>query len=440
MYLPQEIIRKKREGEKLTPEEISFFVQGITTETVSEGQIAALGMAIFFKGMSLPETIDLTKAMIASGQTITWQELSDLGPVLDKHSTGGVGDKLSLMLAPIIAACGGFVPMISGRGLGHTGGTLDKLDSIPGYKTDISIEHFKKVTRKAGCAIVGQTANLAPADKRFYAIRDITATVESIPLITASILSKKLSAGLQGLVMDVKTGSGAFAKSFEMAEALAQSITDVAAGAGLPTSALITDMNQVLGTTAGNALEVQEAVTYLSGENHHGHQHEIVKALCAELLLIGGLARSPQEAEDKIKEVLETGAALAKFDEMVLGLGGPKNFCATADKHLTKAAVEIDVFMNAEGYLGAMDSRKIGLAVVSLGGGRTAAGQQIDHSVGFSHIQPVGTIIDPRQPLARVHAKTREAAETAARNYCSSITVSDTCPAITAPVLNKIQS
>ncbi|WP_020591872.1 thymidine phosphorylase [Kiloniella laminariae] len=440
MYLPQEIIRKKREGESLTTEEISFFVQGITNENISEGQIAALGMAIFFKGMSLPETIDLTRAMITSGQTITWQELSSLGPVLDKHSTGGVGDKLSLMLAPIIAACGGFVPMISGRGLGHTGGTLDKLDAIPGYKTDVSIEHFKKTTREAGCAIVGQTANLAPADKRFYAIRDITATVESIPLITASILSKKLSAGLQGLVMDVKTGSGAFAKSFEMAEALAQSITDVAAGAGLPTCALITDMNQVLGTTAGNALEVHEAVAYLSGQNHHGHQHEIINALCRELLLIGGLAQSAQEAEDKIRRVLETGAARTKFDQMISGLGGPKDFSSTVDKHLVKAAVEMDVFMPEEGYLGSMDSRMIGLAVVSLGGGRTTSGQQIDHSVGFSHIQPVGTKIDPRQPLARVHAQTREAAETAAQNYCSSLTLTDTCPVLTAPVLKKIQS
>src|SRR5215203_4904166 len=278
-FLPQEIIRRKRHGARLDEAEIEAFITGLTTGRVSEGQAAAFAMAVFFRGLSVPERVALTHAMTLSGEVLSW-ELP--GPVLDKHSSGGVGDTVSLALAPAVAACGGFVPMISGRGLGHTGGTLDKLDSIPGYASQPDIDAFRRVTREVGCAIIGQTADLAPADKRLYAIRDVTATVESIDLITASILSKKLAAGLQGLVMDVKFGSGAFMSDLDDARALAQSLVLVANGAGLPTSALLTDMNEPLASTAGNAVEVAYAIDYLTGRKREARFHEVTVELSAE--------------------------------------------------------------------------------------------------------------------------------------------------------------
>src|SRR3954447_16553812 len=282
--LPQEIIRTKRDGGVLPAEQIQDFIEGLTTGRVSEGQAASFAMAVFFRGLSLPERVALTRAMTLSGEVLQW----DLpGPVLDKHSTGGVGDTVSLALAPAVAACGGYVPMISGRGLGHTGGTLDKLDAIPGYVSQPDIHTFRRVTREVGCAIIGQTADLAPADKRLYAIRDVTATVESIDLITASILSKKLAAGLQGLVMDVTFGSGAFMNNAEDAKSLAESLVLVANGAGLPTSALLTDMNQPLASAAGNAVEVAYAVDYLTGRRREPRFHEVTVALSAEMLVLG---------------------------------------------------------------------------------------------------------------------------------------------------------
>jgi thymidine phosphorylase len=263
--LPQEIIRAKRDGRALTAAEIDEFIAGLTSGAVTEGQVAAFAMAVFFRGMEIDERVHLTRAMMRSGDTLDWSGAKLPGPLVDKHSTGGVGDNVSLMLAPMLAACGAYVPMISGRGLGHTGGTLDKLDSIPGYATQPDIATFRRVVAEAGCAIIGQTADLAPADKRLYAVRDVTATVESIALITASILSKKLAAGLQALVMDVKTGSGAFMPTREGSRELARSIAHVATRAGLPTVALITDMNEPLASAAGNAVEVQNAVDYLTG-------------------------------------------------------------------------------------------------------------------------------------------------------------------------------
>src|SRR3954468_15991887 len=285
--LPQEIIRAKRDGGVLPAEQIQDFIEGLTTGRVSEGQAASFAMAIFFRGLSVPERVALTQAMTRSGEILQW----DLpGPVLDKHSTGGVGDTVSLALAPAVAACGGYVPMISGRGLGHTGGTLDKLDSIPGYVSQPDIETFRRVTRDVGCAIIGQTADLAPADKRLYSIRDVTATVVSIDLITASILSKKLAAGLQGLVMDVKFGSGAFMDNAEDARALAESLVLVANGAGLPTSALLTDMNESLASAAGNAVEMAYAVEYLTGRRREKRFHDASVELSAEMLVLGKIA------------------------------------------------------------------------------------------------------------------------------------------------------
>src|SRR5215470_10431480 len=316
--LPQEIIRKKRDGFALSEAEIGFMIEGLTKGTVSEGQVAAFAMAVFFRGMAMPERVALTVAMRNSGTVLDWRGLDLKGPVIDKHSTGGIGDKVSLMLAPILAACGGFNPMISGRGLGHTGGTLDKLDSIPGYKSQPDLATFRRVVKEVGCAVIGQTDDLAPADRRLYAIRDVTATVESIGLITASILSKKLAAGLDALVMDVKTGSGAFMAKLEDSRELARSIVDVANGAGLKTSALITDMNQALGRKVGNALEIVEAVDYLTGKARETRLHEATLALAGELLALGGLAGNAEAGRAKAEGALASGKAAEIFGRMVV--------------------------------------------------------------------------------------------------------------------------
>ena len=318
MALPQEIIRKKRDGGALSASEIAEFIEGLASGRISEGQVAAFAMAVFFNGMSREETVALTRAMTGSGSRLTWRDLD--GPVLDKHSTGGIGDKVSLVLAPVVAACGAYVPMISGRGLGHTGGTLDKLDSIPGYATQPDLERLRAAVRTAGCAIIGQTDDLAPADRRLYAIRDVTATVESIPLIVASILSKKLAAGLDALVMDVKAGSGAFLPSFEATRELARTLVEVANGAGLRCSALLTDMSQCLGRTAGNALEVREAIDVLTGQAVHSRLREVTLALAAELLVLGGLAEDKAGAAGAAARALDSGAAAERFARMVAAL------------------------------------------------------------------------------------------------------------------------
>ena len=327
--LPQEIIRKIRNKERLTAEEIKFFINGLCSGEVADVQAASFTMAVFLNGLSKEETLALTLSMRDSGARLAWPELADK-PVVDKHSTGGVGDKVSLMLAPMLAACGAYVPMIAGRGLGHTGGTLDKLDSLTGYKTSVDIEKFKETVKKTGCAIIGQTADLAPADKKLYAIRDVCATVESIPLITSSILAKKLAAGLQYLVMDIKCGNGAFMENRERATALARSIVDVANGAGTKTSALLTDMDSVLGTTVGNALEVEEALSYLRGEKPDARLDKVTMALCTELLLNCGIAQSAEAAEKMLRQSIATGAAYERFMQMAAELGADYLIILTA--------------------------------------------------------------------------------------------------------------
>ncbi|MGN5079364.1 thymidine phosphorylase [Aeromonas veronii] len=408
MFLPQEIIRKKRNGEALSPQEIQFFVQGITNNTIGEGQIAALAMAVYFKDMTMDERVALTCAMRDSGMVLTWDHLNLGGPIVDKHSTGGVGDVVSLMLGPMVAACGGFVPMISGRGLGHTGGTLDKLDAIPGYQTSVDNDRFLKVVKEAGVAIIGQTGDLAPADKRIYAVRDITATVESIAMITGSILSKKLASGLEALVMDVKVGSGAFMPTFEASEELAKSIVAVANGAGCRTSALLTDMNQVLASSAGNAVEVREAVRYLTGEYRNPRIHEVTMALCAEMLISAGLASDERDARTKLQAVLDNGKAAEIFGRMVTGLGGPADFMERYDAYLPKAAIVRPVFAANSGFVTAMDTRELGLAVVAMGGGRRAAGDKLDYAVGLTDFIRLGQSVDADKPIAMIHAQTED--------------------------------
>lgn len=401
--MPQEIIRRKRDGEALAAEEIAFMVEGLTDGRVTEGQVAAFAMAVFFRGMNMDERVALTLAMRDSGDVLDWPDAA--GPVLDKHSTGGVGDNVSLMLAPIVAACGGVVPMISGRGLGHTGGTLDKLDSIPGYQTQPDNELFRRAVAEAGCAIIGQTGDLAPADKRFYAIRDVTATVESIPLITASILSKKLAAGLQGLVLDVKAGSGAFMASLEDARELAQSLVSVAKGAGLKTTALITDMDQPLASAAGNAVEVLNAIRYLTGEDRPDRMSEVVLALAAEMLVCGGLAPDSEAGHATAEEALQSGRAAERFQSMVNVLGGPADLVDRPEAHLPSAPIVRPVEARRSGVVSGIDTRAVGVSVIALGGGRTRAADPIDHSVGLTGLAPLGVAVDVDTPLAMIHAR-----------------------------------
>ena len=425
MFLPQEIIRKKRDGETLAAADIAAFVRGVAADIVSEGQIAAFTMATFLNGMSRAEAVALTLAMRDSGTVLNWKALNLPGPIVDKHSTGGVGDVVSLMLGPMVAACGGFVPMISGRGLGHTGGTLDKLDSIPGYQTSISIEKFQQVVRDAGVAIIGQTAELAPADKRIYATRDVTATVESIPLITASILSKKLAAGLDALVMDVKVGSGAFMTTIEKSRALALSIVEVGNGAGVKTCALLTDMNQPLAPCAGNAIEVRCAIDYLMGKSRPARLHEVTMALSAQLLVTAGLAPDETAAREALTGCLEKGHAAERFANMVAALGGPGDLLQHPDKYLHAAPVTRQVKASRQGFVAQVDTRQVGLVVVSLGGGRMRASDAIDSDVGLTDLVLTGTKVDAGEPLATIRARSEAAADAAMAAFEKAIIISD---------------
>lgn len=438
MFLPQEIIRKKRDGQTLSEAEIRFFINGVRDNSVSEGQIAALAMTIYFHDMTLEERVALTMAMRDSGTVLNWKSLNLNGPIVDKHSTGGVGDVTSLMLGPMVAACGGYVPMISGRGLGHTGGTLDKLEAIPGFDIFPSDDRFRQIIKDVGIAIIGQTNSLAPADKRFYATRDITATVDSIPLITASILAKKLAEGLDALVMDVKVGSGAFMPTFEASENLAQAIVGVANGAGCKTTALLTDMNQVLASTAGNALEVREAVQFLTGVARNPRLLEVTMALCSEMLISGKLAENDTEARKKLQQVLDNGKAAEVFARMVAAQNGPADFIERMDSYLPAPTLSKAVYAEGAGIVSAMDTRALGMAVVSLGGGRQRASDSIDYSVGLSDMTTLGTQIDAQRPLAIIHASSEAQWQQAAAAVKAAITLSDSAPAMTPVVYRRV--
>ena len=405
-YLPQELIRKKRDGLVLNDAEITFMVQGITSGQLSDAQLGAFAMAVFQRGMSMAERITLTQQMMCSGKVLNWQQLHLDGPVVDKHSTGGVGDKVSLMLGPIVAACGAYVPMISGRGLGHTGGTLDKFDSIPGYNAYPDEDLFKSLVKRVGCAIIGQTAELAPADQRLYATRDVTATVESIDLITASILSKKLAASLDALVMDVKTGNGAFAAEMSMAQELSQSISQVATGAGVPTRCLITDMNQVLGRNVGNAVEMAECIDFLLNPAQADPRlRDLTIELAAHMLDISGTAGSLDAATDKALAALHQGRAAQIFADMVTGLGGPADLLEKPQHYLPQAPLVKAIVAPQAGYVCAMDVRGIGLSLVSLKAGRSKADDPIDYAVGLSAMVQIGDYVEQGQPLAMAHVR-----------------------------------
>lgn len=434
--IPQEIIKTKRNGHMLSQAEIKQFVRGLTDDSFSEGQVAALAMAIYLNGMSVDEIVALTLAMRDSGTVLNWQGKLN-GPVVDKHSTGGVGDKVTLMLAPMVAACGAYMPSIAGRGLGHTGGTVDKLETIPGYSCTQPLEKIQQLLPQLGCVIVGQSSQLAPADRRLYAIRDVTATVESIPLITASILSKKLSEGLDALVMDVKIGNGAIMRTVDDASALASSIVNVAKGAGVPTRALLTDMNQILGSTAGNALEVMETLDYLTGKFREPRLHQITLELGANMLQLGGLYPDKASAIAALEQSLSSGKAAEIFAKMVAALGGPADFMEKPQQYLASAPVVQDIIAPQTGYVNYVDTVGLGMAVVRLGGGRSHPSQQIDPAVGFSHILQAGSKVQQGDVIAKVHAASADAATVATREYLAAMTLTGQ-PATAMPLVHHI--
>ena len=425
-------VRRRREPD---PQGLIWFANGLASGEVSDAQAGAFAMAVYLNGLGEAGRVALTMAMRDSGDVLKW----DLaGPVLDKHSTGGLGDCVSLLLAPALAVCGAYVPMISGRGLGHTGGTLDKLEAIPGLKTEVTEDRLCRMVGDIGCAIVSASAQIAPADKRLYAIRDVTATVESIDLITASILSKKLAEGLQGLVLDVKVGSGAFMTTMEEAVALAESLVDTANGAGCPTTALITDMNQPLAMSVGNALEVIEVMEALTGGAVDPVLCDLTADLGAELLVSGGLAEDLASGAFMIHHAIDSGKAAERFGQMVAALGGPSDFVHCWRDRLPAAAVTRDVLAGRSGIVTAMDGYALGMAVVRLGGGRLVEGAKIDPSVGFSDVKPLGEAVDAKTPLLRIHAATKEAAEQAEQAVLSAITIGSDYPDIPPTVYQRI--
>ena len=431
MLLPQELIKAKRDGQELTADAIRGFVDGIAAGQVSDAQIGAFAMAVYFQNMSMAEQSALTLAMRDTGRCLHWQDLD--GPVLDKHSTGGVGDLVSLVMAPMLAACGAYIPMITGRGLGHTGGTLDKLESIPGFNVHPSEDSFNSTLRKSGLAMTGQGGDLAPADGRMYAVRDVTATVDSIPLIVASILSKKLAEGLDGLVLDIKTGNGAFMRERNRARDLAANLIEVAALAALPCRALITDMNQPLARSAGNALEIFETIEFLKGSYRHPRLEDVVLSLGTELLLLGGLAENKKLALYMLNRVLETGLAAETFARMVSMQGGPADIIDHPEKYLPAAPVVRALAATNDGCIESMDTRAIGLSIVTLGGGRRRAEDVIDHRVGLSGFCLVGDGVKKGDPLLTIHAADESAWQAAARALTEAIAIGgrkDALPAV----------
>ncbi len=413
MHLVEELIQKKRDGLPLSRDEVGFFIQGISSGSVTDAQIAAFTMATWFRGMNREEQMALTLAMRDSGKVLTWRGLD--GPVVDKHSTGGVGDMVSLILGPVVASCGAYVPMISGRGLGHTGGTLDKLESIPGFNVRPGVERFQQLVRDHHIAIIGQDKDLASADRRIYAVRDVTATVASTPLIISSILSKKLAEGLDSLVMDIKYGSGAFTPDLEDALVLAREICAVACEAGLPCSALITDMDQPLAWSAGNALEVLETVRFLRGEARHERLLAVVRALSCELLQLSGLADQPADADKMVMHSLDSGRAAEQFSRMVTAQGGASGLVDNPAACLPAAMVIRPVFADHDGFITAIDTKTVGTTVVALGGGRQTAEDTIDLAVGVSNLLGLGVRVDSHVPLAVIHAANEGSWEQAAK-------------------------
>ena len=418
----KELILKKRLGKELTKNEINWFISNLTSNHLSEGQIASLAMAICLKGMTFEERVQLTLAMKNSGKTLSWNLP---GPIIDKHSTGGVGDTVSLILAPVLAACGAYVPMISGRGLGHTGGTLDKFDSIPGYNTSPNEVLLRKVVSKVGCAIIGQTNELAPADKRLYAIRDVTGTVESIDLITASILSKKLAAGLEGLVIDVKCGNGAFMQDFNEASTLAKSLVTVSNESGCKTTALVTDMNQPLSQSIGNSLEVLAAIDILKGSSKDYRLLEVSNSLGVSILCSSNICKNKKEAQSLISSVLSSGKAAEKFSQMISELGGANDFFEKPKNYLTPSNIQKNICCKQSGYVKKINTKNLGNILILLGGGRQKVEDDIDFSVGMKLLIELGTYVERNQPICTLYARDEESFNIAEKEIIKSFEIGE---------------
>ena len=430
----REVIARLRRDEPLGQEALRWFAQGLADGTVSDAQAGAFAMGVCLRGLGEGERVALTEAMRDSGQRMAWDMP---GPVLDKHSTGGVGDCVSLVLAPALAACGAYVPMISGRGLGHTGGTLDKMEAIPGLVTGVSEDRFRAIVGEVGCAIVSASADLAPADKRLYAIRDVTATVESVDLITASILSKKLAAGLEGLVLDVKCGSGAFMKTQVEARALAEALVKTANGAGCATRAVISDMNQPLAANLGNALEVAESMEVLC-DGAGGRLRDLTVVLGGMLLEGGGLAADAEAGVAKIDRALSSGAAAERFAQMVAMMGGPMRFAEDWRRFLPEAPVIREIVAPQAGYVQAMEGEKLGLAVVALGGGRQVESDVVDPAVGLSEMVRLGDWVEKGAPLCRIHAAREEAAAEAEAAVLGAVEIGADAPEVPELIHERI--
>ncbi len=423
MHNVAQLIEKKRDGRSLENDEIAFLIDGYSRDQIPDYQMSALAMAIFFRGMTHDETTQLTRAMLESGERMTW---SSDKPKVDKHSTGGIGDKVSIPLAPLLAVCGANVPMISGRGLGATGGTLDKLESISGYRCNLSLDEFRNVVNWTGCSITGASETLVPADRKLYALRDVTATISSIPLITASILSKKIAEGLDALALDVKWGSGAFMKTLEQARVLARSLVDVGNELGVKTTAVITDMNQPLGRMIGNGVEIDESVDVLQG-NGPSDVTKLTLDLGARLLVSAGLVADKVQAIDRLKQAIADGTALEKLLEMVREHGGDLAIARRRGKERMVTADE-------GGYVATIDAQRIGLAIIEMGGGRKKLGDPIDHSVGIEFLVRIGDKIARSQPLARVFCDVSTSAEMAEHLIATSIRV-DRAPVAAPPLI-----
>ncbi len=437
MILPQSIIRKKRDKQVLTKADIQAFVDGLALSTFTDAQASSMAMAIYLNGMDTDEIVNLTTAMMNSGTVLDWAGKVD-GPVVDKHSTGGVGDKVTLMLTPMVAACGGFVPSITGRGLGHTGGTVDKLESVKGLNMQPSLGDLTQLVSELGAAIISQTNELAPADRRLYSLRDVTATVESIPLITASILSKKLAEGLDALVMDVKVGSGAMMGDIDSARELARSIVAVGNGAGMKTEALITDMNEVLGHTAGNALEIIETLDYLSGKQRETRLHQVVMALGIRMLLVTGLAKSEEDAKSKLQASLDDGKAKDIFAKMIVAQGGPADLFEHPEKYLAKAKIIKPIAAEKSGYLSKVDVRAVGNMIVGIGGGRVDHNSNVNPAVGLSDVLPLGTYVEAGQPMAMLHIDDEAKIDSAIAEFIGAVVISEAKPELKPVVLELV--
>ena len=427
-WLPQEAIRSKRDGEALGAPVLARIAKSIADGSLSDAQIGAFAMAVQLRGMTAEECAAFTIAMRDTGDVFDWSAEAASGPALDKHSTGGVGDLVSLALGPMLAACGARVPMIVGRGLAHTGGTLDKLESIPGYQSRPPPERVRRAIREAGVAIVGAGDRIAPGDRRLYAIRDVTATVDCLPLIVTSILSKKLAAGLDALVLDIKRGNGAVLPEPERGRELARAMIATAAAAGLRMTALLTDMSEPLARSAGNALEVHEAVAMLRGATSDPRLLEVTLALGAEVLVLGGISKDAKAARAVLARSITSGAAAERFERMVASLGGPADFFERPEAYLARAPVIVDVPAARDGIIAGIDTRAVGYAVVSLGGGRTAPEQVVNPAVGLDRLLPVGARVRRGEPIARVHAAGTDAAQVAAATLGEAFSIGERAP------------